>query len=54
VLLAGLLFHGLNGIRVALVGSGVAPNRQRALFWAAAVIGTAALVYGAVHVLGAG
>jgi succinate dehydrogenase / fumarate reductase, cytochrome b subunit len=54
VLLAGLLFHGLNGIRVALVGSGVAPNRQRALFWAAAVMGTVALAYGAFHVLGAG
>jgi succinate dehydrogenase / fumarate reductase, cytochrome b subunit len=54
VLLAGLLFHGLNGIRVALVGSGVAPNRQRALFWAVAVMGTVALAYGALHVLGAG
>lgn len=54
VLLAGLLFHGLNGIRVALIGSGLAPNRQRAMFWGAAVIGTVVLAYGAVHVLGAG
>jgi succinate dehydrogenase cytochrome b subunit len=54
VLLAGLLFHGLNGIRVALIGSGLAPNRQRALFWGSAVIGTVVLAYGAVHVLGAG
>ena len=54
VLLFGLLFHGLNGIRVALVGSGVAPNRQRALFWTAALIGTLALVYGSLHVLGVG
>lgn len=52
LLLFGLLFHGLNGIRVALVGSGVVPNRQKALFWAGTVIGTLGLAYGAVHILG--
>jgi succinate dehydrogenase / fumarate reductase cytochrome b subunit len=52
ILLFGLLFHGLNGVRVALVGSGIVPNRQRALFWAGTVIGTLILVAGAVHVLG--
>jgi len=52
LLLFGLLYHGLNGIRVALVGSGVVPNRQRALFWAGTVIGTLALAYGALHILG--
>jgi succinate dehydrogenase cytochrome b subunit len=52
VLLFGLLFHGLNGIRVALVGSGIVPSRQRALFWAGTTIGTVALLYGAFHVLG--
>ena len=52
LLLFGLLYHGLNGIRVALVGSGVVPDRQRALFWAGSVIGTLALVAGALHVLG--
>jgi succinate dehydrogenase / fumarate reductase cytochrome b subunit len=52
VLLFGLLFHGLNGVRVALVGSGIVPNRQRALFWAGSVIGTVVLAYGAVHILG--
>jgi succinate dehydrogenase / fumarate reductase, cytochrome b subunit len=52
LLLFGLLFHGLNGVRVALVGSGIVPNRQRALFWAGSVIGTVVLAYGAVHILG--
>jgi len=52
VLLFGLVFHALNGIRVGLVGSGFAVNHQRALFWAATVIGTPMVVYGAVHVLG--
>lgn len=50
LLLFGLLFHGLNGVRVALVGSGIVPNRQRALFWAATVIGTLVLAYGAFHI----
>jgi succinate dehydrogenase / fumarate reductase cytochrome b subunit len=52
LLLFGLLYHGLNGIRVALVGSGVVPNRQKALFWAGTLIGTLALAYGALHILG--
>jgi succinate dehydrogenase/fumarate reductase cytochrome b subunit len=46
------LFHGLNGVRVALVGTGVVPDKQKALFWAFTVIGTLALAYGAFHVLG--
>ena len=32
VLLFGILFHGLNGIRVALVGMGVGIHRHRTLF----------------------
>ncbi len=52
VLIFGLLFHALNGIRVALVGSGFMVARQRALFWAATAIGAPALVYAAVHILG--
>jgi succinate dehydrogenase / fumarate reductase cytochrome b subunit len=54
LLLFGILFHGLNGVRVALVGTGVVPNRQMALFWAGTVIGTILLVYGAVHIIGSG
>jgi succinate dehydrogenase / fumarate reductase cytochrome b subunit len=52
LLLFGLLYHGLNGIRVALVGSGIVPNRQKALFCAVTVIGTLTLAYGALHILG--
>jgi succinate dehydrogenase / fumarate reductase cytochrome b subunit len=52
LLLFGLLFHGLNGIRVALVGSGIAVRHQRALFWACAAIGTIALAFAAVRFLG--
>ncbi|MGE5459884.1 MAG: hypothetical protein ACM3WR_04585 [Solirubrobacterales bacterium] len=52
LLLFGILFHGLNGVRVALVGTGVVPDKQKALFWAFTVIGTLTLAYGAFHVLG--
>jgi succinate dehydrogenase / fumarate reductase cytochrome b subunit len=52
LLLFGVLYHGLNGIRVTLVGTGYVPNRQKAMWWAGTVIGTLALVYGALHILG--
>jgi hypothetical protein len=45
VLIVGLLFHGLNGIRVALVGSGIVVNRKRAMLWVGIAIGTPVLVY---------
>ena len=53
VLIAAVLFHGLNGIRVALVGSGIAVTRERALFWAGIAIGTAGAIFAALHILGA-
>jgi len=53
VLIAAVLFHGLNGIRVALVGSGIAVTREAALFWAGTAVGTAAVVFAALHILGA-
>jgi succinate dehydrogenase / fumarate reductase cytochrome b subunit len=52
LLVFGLTYHGLNGLRVALVGTGVVPDRQKALWWAFGVIGTVALLYSAVHVVG--
>jgi succinate dehydrogenase / fumarate reductase cytochrome b subunit len=52
LLVFGLLYHGLNGVRVALVGTGIVPNRQRALFWAGSVLGTIALLAAALHILG--
>ena len=51
LLLFGLLYHGLNGLRVALVGMGYAPNSHRALWWAGAVIGSVVLLAAAIHIL---
>ena len=53
VLIAAVLFHGLNGIRVALVGSGIAVSRERALFWTATTIAAVASILAALHMLGA-
>ena len=52
LLLFGILYHGLNGIRVTLVGTGIVPNRQKALWWAGSAIGTLLLALGALHILG--
>ena len=52
VLLAGLLLHGLNGIRVTLVGLGLVANRQKAMFVALMVIAALVLVVGAVRIYG--
>jgi len=53
VLIAAVAFHGLNGIRVALLGSGIAVNRERALLWVAVVFAIAAGVFAGLHILGA-
>jgi succinate dehydrogenase / fumarate reductase cytochrome b subunit len=53
VLIGAVLFHGLNGIRVALVGSGIAVSRERTMLWAAAALATAGFVFAALHILGA-
>jgi succinate dehydrogenase / fumarate reductase cytochrome b subunit len=50
VLLAGLLIHGLNGIRVALVGFGLGISRQRASFVVLMVVAALALVLGAARI----
>ena len=52
VLIFMLLFHALNGVRVALVGSGILAERQRALFRIGMTIGAVALAYATVHLLG--
>ena len=54
LLLFGLLYHGLNGLRVTLVGAGFVPNRQKALWWAGAVVGTLVLAVGALRILSEG
>jgi succinate dehydrogenase / fumarate reductase cytochrome b subunit len=53
VLLFGVVFHGLNGIRVALVGSGVGVKYERAMLWAVFAITGPALVFAGLHVFGA-
>jgi succinate dehydrogenase / fumarate reductase, cytochrome b subunit len=52
LLIFGLLFHGLNGLRVALVGSGIAADRQKALFWSLMVFGAILLLGAALHIAG--
>ena len=52
LLVFGLLAHGLNGTRVALVGSGFIPNRQKALFWSLMAFGAIVLIYSALHIFG--
>jgi len=39
VLIFEILYHGLNGIRVALVGMGIAFRWQKVLFWVLMAIG---------------
>jgi succinate dehydrogenase / fumarate reductase cytochrome b subunit len=50
VLIVGLVFHGLNGVRVALVGTGIAADKQRGLFWALMAISIVVAVVAAVLV----
>lgn len=38
VLIFGMLFHGLNGLRVILLGLGFGSRRQAGLFWGAFVL----------------
>ncbi len=52
LLIFGLLFHGLNGLRVALVGTGLAANRQRALFWSLMTVGAILLIGAALRLIG--
>jgi len=47
ILIFGILFHGLNGIRVALVGMGVGVRSHRTLFWALSAVGLVLLVISA-------
>lgn len=53
VLIGTVLFHGLNGIRVALVGSGIAVRHERTMLWVAGAVGVAGVIFAALHILGA-
>lgn len=50
VLLTGMLIHGLNGIRVGLVGLGFVASRQKALFIAAIVVAAIVALVGAIRI----
>lgn len=50
VLIFGILFHGLNGIRVGLVGMGIAVRNHRTLFWVLIGIGAVLFLLSAVLV----
>jgi len=47
ILLFGILFHGLNGIRVALVGMGIGVEKHKQLLWILSAIGALLLLLGA-------
>jgi succinate dehydrogenase / fumarate reductase cytochrome b subunit len=50
VLIFGLLFHALNGIRVALLGLGIGVHAQRTMFWILMAI-TAVLFLAATYLV---
>lgn len=50
ILLAGLLIHGLNGIRVGLTGFGVGVRGQKPLFVALMIVAAVALIAGALKI----
>jgi succinate dehydrogenase / fumarate reductase cytochrome b subunit len=50
LLLTGMLIHGLNGIRVGLVGLGLVANRQKALFIAFLAIAALVALVGALRI----
>lgn len=52
VLMAMLLTHGLNGLRVALIGTGIAPSRQKAMFYTMFVLGWIVLLAAILHIAG--
>ncbi len=54
LLIVGLLFHGLNGLRVALIGSGFASDAHKALFWACMILGSILLIGATLHIVGSG
>ncbi len=50
ILLAGILIHGLNGLRVALTGFGVGVRGQKPLFVALMIVAAVVLVAGALKI----
>jgi succinate dehydrogenase / fumarate reductase cytochrome b subunit len=54
LLIFGLLVHGLNGLRLALVGSGIASDHQKALYLALMIFGAILLIGATLHIVGNG
>lgn len=54
LLIFGLLAHGLNGIRVTLVGFGLVVDRQKALFAAFMVLGALVFIVAALRIFTTG
>jgi len=52
ILLAGILIHGLNGLRVTLTGFDVGVKRQKALFSALMLMAVVALSVAALKIFG--
>jgi succinate dehydrogenase / fumarate reductase cytochrome b subunit len=50
ILLAGILIHGLNGIRVGLTGFGVGVRGQKPLFVALMIVAAVALIAGILKI----
>ena len=50
ILIIGLVYHGLNGVRVALVGTGIAADKQQRMFWALMIVALLLAVVGGVFV----
>jgi succinate dehydrogenase / fumarate reductase cytochrome b subunit len=51
LLVAGLAFHGFNGLRVALVGSGLLADRHKALLVAASILVAVVSLVAAVRIV---
>lgn len=50
ILLAGILIHGLNGLRVTLTGFGVGVSAQKTMFVALMIVGAVLLLAGALKI----
>ncbi len=51
LLIAGIVIHGLNGLRVALIGTGLVPDRQKALFYTLMTLGAIVVIYSILHIV---
>ena len=54
VLIAGILVHGLNGLRVALIGLGFGTRNHKAWFYAAMAVAAVVLVWASVRFISLG